>query len=84
MPELKYFNYEASNCKIMKNYSSSTSLEWLMEQMFDMDFSDSTHNIYNAVYAMAHALYEKNLQQVDNQAINNEKGSSSGRVPCIG
>ncbi|XP_052024919.1 vomeronasal type-2 receptor 116-like isoform X2 [Apodemus sylvaticus] len=79
MPEWKYFNYEASasNCEKLKNYSSNASLEWLKEDSFDMSFSDVSHNIYNAVYAMAHALHQVNLQQVDNQAITNEKGASS-------
>lgn len=68
MPEWKYFKYEASasNCKILKKNSSNASLDWLMEQKFDMAFSDGSHNIYNAVYAIAHALHEMNLQQVDN------------------
>ena len=48
-----------------------------MEQKFDMAFSESSHNIYNAVYAVAHALHEMNLQQVDNQAVDNGKGASS-------
>nr|AAC53332.1 putative pheromone receptor [Rattus norvegicus] len=79
MPEWKYFNYEASasNCKILRNYLSNISLEWLMEQKFDMSFSDYSHNIYNAVYAIAHALHEKNLQEVENQAINNAKGENT-------
>lgn len=79
MPEWKYFKYEASasNCKILKNNSPNASLDWLMEQKFDMTFSESSHNIYNAVYAIAHALHEMNLQQVDNQAIVNGKGASS-------
>ena len=79
IPEWKYFTLETptSNCKILRNYSSNSSLEWLMEQNFDMAFSDVSHNIYNAVYAMAHALHQVNLQQVDNQAIANEKGASS-------
>ncbi|XP_052019881.1 vomeronasal type-2 receptor 116-like [Apodemus sylvaticus] len=79
MPEWKYFNYEASapNCKILKNYSSNATLEWLKEHTFDMSFSDVSHNIYNAVYAMAHSLHQVNLHQVDNQAIANGKGASS-------
>ncbi|EDL84916.1 rCG64193, partial [Rattus norvegicus] len=79
MPDWKYLNYEgsASNCEILENYTSGASLEWLLEQKFDMAFSDDSYNIYNAVYAMAHAFHELNLQQVDNQAIDNEKGASS-------
>ncbi|XP_031246756.1 vomeronasal type-2 receptor 116-like [Mastomys coucha] len=79
MPEWKYFKYEtsASNCKILKNSSFNASLDWLMEQKFDMAFSDGSHNIYNAVYAIAHALHEINLQQVNNQAVDNGKGAIS-------
>ena len=79
MPEWKYFKYEssASKCKILKNNSSDASFDWLMEQKFDMAFSESSHNIYNAVHAIAHALHEMNLQQADNQAIDNGKGASS-------
>ncbi|NP_033515.2 vomeronasal 2, receptor, 14 precursor [Mus musculus] len=79
MQEWKYFNYEdsASTCKILKNNSSNASFDWLMEQKFDMTFSENSHNIYNAVHAIAHALHEMNLQQADNQAIDNGKGASS-------
>lgn len=79
MSEWNHFNYEtsASNCKILRSDSSNASLEWLMEQNFDIDFSDNSHSIYNAVYAMAHALHEKNLQQMDNQEISYEKGAST-------
>ncbi|EDL03630.1 mCG56771, isoform CRA_c [Mus musculus] len=79
MQEWKYFNYEdsASNCKILKNNSSDASFDWLMEQKFDMTFSESSHNIYNAVHAIAHALHEMNLQQADNQATDNGKRASS-------
>ncbi|XP_017177386.1 vomeronasal 2, receptor 47 isoform X1 [Mus musculus] len=79
MPEWNYFNYvsSASNCKILKNNSSDASFDWLMEQKFDMTFSENSHNIYNAVHAIAHALHEMNLQQADNQAIGNGKGASS-------
>ncbi|XP_031246769.1 vomeronasal type-2 receptor 116-like [Mastomys coucha] len=79
LPEWKYFNNEASasNCKILVNSSFNASLDWLMEQKFDMAFSDGSHNIYNAVYVVAHALHEMNLQQVDNQAIDNGKGATS-------
>ncbi|XP_017177380.1 vomeronasal 2, receptor 34 isoform X1 [Mus musculus] len=79
MQDWKYFNYEdsASTCKILKNNSSNASFDWLMEQKFDMTFSENSHNIYNAVHAIAHALHEMNLQQADNQAIDNGKGASS-------
>ncbi|XP_029390615.1 vomeronasal type-2 receptor 116-like isoform X2 [Mus pahari] len=79
IPEWKYFNCEAltCNCKLLMNYSSNALLQWLMEQKFDITFNDGSQNIYNAIYAMAHALHETNLQQVDNQAIDNGKGAIS-------
>ncbi|XP_032746601.1 vomeronasal type-2 receptor 116-like isoform X2 [Rattus rattus] len=79
IPEWKYFSYEisASNCKILRNFSSNASLEWLTGQMFHMAFNDKSHSIYNAVYAMAHALHENNLQEVDNQEIRNRKVAST-------
>lgn len=82
MQEWKYFNCEdsACNCKILMNFSSNALLDWLIEQKFDITFSDGSQNIYNAVHAMAHALHETNLQQVDNQAIDNGKLS---RYPCF-
>ncbi|XP_038947561.1 vomeronasal 2 receptor, 29 isoform X1 [Rattus norvegicus] len=79
IPEWKYFSYEASgsNCKILRNYSSNASLEWLTEQKFHMAFNDYSDSIYNAVYAMAHALHESHLQQVDKLEIRNGKGAST-------
>ncbi|XP_036032576.1 vomeronasal type-2 receptor 116-like isoform X2 [Onychomys torridus] len=59
-----------SNCKTLENCSSNLSLEWLMLQTFDMAFSDDAYDIYNAVYAMAHALHEMLLQQVEKQPMN--------------
>ncbi|XP_059108621.1 vomeronasal type-2 receptor 116-like isoform X3 [Peromyscus eremicus] len=67
-----YFSCEAStsNCKTLENCSFNASLEWLKLQSFDMAFSDDAYDIYNAVYATAHALHEMLLQQVENQPIN--------------
>ncbi|XP_040590002.1 vomeronasal type-2 receptor 116-like [Mesocricetus auratus] len=61
------FNCEVSVSKYMtlKNYSLNASMEWLVVQTFDMDFNDGSYDIYNAVYALAHALHEMDLQQVD-------------------
>ncbi|XP_040590005.1 vomeronasal type-2 receptor 116-like [Mesocricetus auratus] len=73
------FNCEVSrsNCKTLKRYSSNISMEWLVVQTFDMAFSGGSYDIYNAVYALAHALHEMDLQQVDNPAIDNGKGRGS-------
>ncbi|XP_059109628.1 vomeronasal type-2 receptor 116-like isoform X2 [Peromyscus eremicus] len=74
-----YFSCEAStsNCKTLVNCSSNASLEWLMLQSFDMAFSDDAYDIYNAVYAVAHALHEMLLQQVENQPINTVRALDS-------
>nr|XP_042114247.1 vomeronasal type-2 receptor 116-like isoform X2 [Peromyscus maniculatus bairdii] len=74
-----YFSCEAStsNCKTLENCSLNVSLEWLMLQSFDMAFSDGGYDIYNAVYAMAHALHEMLLQQEENQPINTVRALDS-------
>nr|XP_042125865.1 vomeronasal type-2 receptor 116-like [Peromyscus maniculatus bairdii] len=74
-----YFSCEAStsNCKTLENCSLNVLLEWLMLQSFDMAFSDDAYDIYNAVYAMAHALHEMLLQQVENQPINTVRALDS-------
>ncbi|OBS63654.1 hypothetical protein A6R68_07807, partial [Neotoma lepida] len=73
------FNCEVSESKwkTLKNCSSNASLKWLMVQTSDMAFSDGSYDIYNAVYAVAHALHDILLQQVDNQSVNNGKEHSS-------
>ncbi|XP_012967551.3 vomeronasal type-2 receptor 116-like [Mesocricetus auratus] len=73
------FNCEVStsNCKTLKKYSWNTSMEWLLAQTFDMTFSDGCYDIYNAVYALAHALHEVNLQEVDTQPMDKGKGAGS-------
>ncbi|XP_038196799.1 vomeronasal type-2 receptor 116-like [Arvicola amphibius] len=63
----------ASMCKTLKNCLSNASLQWLKLQTFDMAFSDESHDIYNAVYAVAHALHEMFLEQVYNQPTDNGK-----------
>ncbi|XP_005068284.2 vomeronasal type-2 receptor 116-like [Mesocricetus auratus] len=76
------FNCEVStsNCKTLKKYSWNTSLEWLVVRTSDMAFSDGSYDIYNAVYALAHALHEVDLQQVDTQPMDKGKGNSSSCV----
>ncbi|XP_031206773.1 vomeronasal type-2 receptor 116-like isoform X2 [Mastomys coucha] len=65
--EWMHFNCEvlASKCKTLKNCSSSHSLEWLMVHTFDMAFTEVSYEIYNAVYAVAHALHELTFQKFD-------------------
>ncbi|XP_029390573.1 vomeronasal type-2 receptor 116-like isoform X2 [Mus pahari] len=70
----------ASNCKNLKNCSYNASLEWLMEQTFEMAFSDGSYDIYNAVYAVAHAFHEMIFQRIDNSPKDNNIRSKS---PCL-
>uniref|UniRef100_A0A8C2M9B1 G-protein coupled receptors family 3 profile domain-containing protein n=1 Tax=Cricetulus griseus TaxID=10029 RepID=A0A8C2M9B1_CRIGR len=69
------FNCEVStsNCKTLKNYSLNASMEWLVVQTFEMAFNGGLYDIYNAVYALAHALHEMVLQQADTQLMDNGK-----------
>nr|XP_044990668.1 vomeronasal type-2 receptor 116-like [Jaculus jaculus] len=67
------------NCSLSKsyyetlnNYSSNPSLEWFSRHRFDMAMDEECYNIYNAVYAVAHAFHEMIIQQVDSQRIGNE------------
>ncbi|XP_042549901.1 vomeronasal type-2 receptor 116-like [Dipodomys spectabilis] len=67
-----------SDCKILKNCSSQGSLELLPWYHFDVAMSEESHNIYNAVYAVAHALHEMLVQQVETQPL---KNGSTGFPP---
>nr|XP_044990676.1 vomeronasal type-2 receptor 116-like [Jaculus jaculus] len=67
------------NCSLSKsyyetlnNYSYNPSLEWFSRHSFDVAMDEEFYNIYNAVYAVAHALHEMILQQVDSQRIGND------------
>ncbi|EDL83233.1 rCG53381 [Rattus norvegicus] len=60
-----------SNCKTPNQCTSSNSWEWLPWHSFDMAMNDECYNVYNAIYAVAHALHEMILQKIDFQQRNN-------------
>ncbi|KAM5237996.1 uncharacterized protein ACOB6Z_012587 [Ctenodactylus gundi] len=55
-----------SDCAL-KDCALNASLTWLPVNRFDPAMSDGSYNIYNAVYAVAHALQEMLRQQVQTQ-----------------
>ncbi|XP_076783570.1 vomeronasal type-2 receptor 116-like [Arvicanthis niloticus] len=63
--EWMHSNCEASMCKTLKNCSYNYSSEWLKMHTFDMAFTEWSYDIYNAVYAFAHALHKMTFQQFD-------------------
>ncbi|XP_028716948.1 vomeronasal type-2 receptor 116-like [Peromyscus leucopus] len=71
-----YFNcsLSSSNCKKLNNCSTTTLLKWIFSHKFGISMSDSSYNLYNAVYAVAHSLHKMLLQQVDIWSENPGKG----------
>ena len=74
----------SSNCNQLKNCPTRTLLKWLFRTPFGMCMSDSAHNLYNAVYAVAHTLHEM-LLQVDTWPKNAGKKLEldSWKVMCL-
>ncbi|KAM4876394.1 vomeronasal type-2 receptor 116-like [Thomomys bottae] len=70
---IKYFNctFSESSCVTWKNCPANASLEWLPRFLFEMDMLEESYNIYNAVYAVAHALHEMLIDQAEAQAVGN-------------
>uniref|UniRef100_A0A8C2W0D3 G-protein coupled receptors family 3 profile domain-containing protein n=1 Tax=Chinchilla lanigera TaxID=34839 RepID=A0A8C2W0D3_CHILA len=73
-PFLALYWFQNFHCSLsestctLKNCTPNASLAWLPGNHFDMDMSDGSYNIYNAVYAVAHALHEMFFQQVQVQS----------------
>ncbi|XP_042549555.1 vomeronasal type-2 receptor 116-like [Dipodomys spectabilis] len=45
--------------------SYNATLHWLLRHIFDMTMSEESYNIYNAVYALAHALHQMFLHHME-------------------
>ncbi|XP_048191064.1 vomeronasal type-2 receptor 116-like [Perognathus longimembris pacificus] len=63
-----------SDCVTWENCLHGASLDLLPRHVLDMTLSVDSYNIYNAVYAVAHALHEMLLHQTEVQTMGNRKG----------
>ncbi|KAM5238797.1 vomeronasal type-2 receptor 116-like [Ctenodactylus gundi] len=61
-------SFSAPDCTL-KDCIPNASLAWLPVNRFDASVTDGSHNVYNAVYAVAHALHEMLVQQVQTQSM---------------
>ncbi|XP_013362658.1 PREDICTED: vomeronasal type-2 receptor 116-like [Chinchilla lanigera] len=59
-------SFSESDCAL-KNCTPNASVAWLPQNHFDTAMSDGSYNIYNAVYAVAHALHAMLLEEVQIQ-----------------
>ncbi|XP_012368464.1 vomeronasal type-2 receptor 116-like [Octodon degus] len=62
-----------SDC-VLENCAPNASLVQLPANRLEPAMSDASYNIYNAVYAVAHALHEMLLWQVETQPVRNRTG----------
>ncbi|XP_076783579.1 vomeronasal type-2 receptor 116-like [Arvicanthis niloticus] len=61
------------DCQLLANCQSNASLDVLPSHILDMEISEESNNIYNAVYAVAHSLHQMSLQQVQIQPHENRE-----------
>lgn len=61
-----HFNcsFSGPDCKILGNCLSNVSLEMLPRNIWEVDMTEESYNVYNSVYAVAHSLHEISLKQV--------------------
>ncbi|XP_012368466.1 vomeronasal type-2 receptor 116-like [Octodon degus] len=62
-----------SDC-VLENCAPNASLAQLPANRLEPAMSDASYNIYNAVYAVAHALHEMLLRQLEMQPVRNGSG----------
>ncbi|XP_069858126.1 vomeronasal type-2 receptor 116-like [Dipodomys merriami] len=60
-----------SDCRDLGHCSYNATLHWLLRHIFDMTMSDESYNIYNAVYALAHALHQMFLRHMEEPPVHN-------------
>ncbi|XP_052023580.1 vomeronasal type-2 receptor 116-like [Apodemus sylvaticus] len=60
-----FFNcfISVSDCKILGNCQYNFSLEYLPVDLWLMEMTEESYNVYNSMYAVAHSLHEMILQQ---------------------
>ncbi|XP_005409775.2 PREDICTED: vomeronasal type-2 receptor 116-like [Chinchilla lanigera] len=63
-------SFSESDCAL-KNCTPNASVAWLPPNRFDTALSDGSYNIYNAVYAVAHALHGMLLEEVQRPPMRN-------------
>ncbi|XP_004647012.2 vomeronasal type-2 receptor 116-like [Octodon degus] len=65
-------SFSDSDCTL-KSCPPNASLAWLPLNHFDMAMKDVSYNIYNAVYAVAHALHEMIFQPGEKSSVRNKE-----------
>ncbi|XP_042549959.1 vomeronasal type-2 receptor 116-like [Dipodomys spectabilis] len=60
-----------SDCRDLGHCSYNATLDWLLRHIFDMTMSDESYNIYNTVYALAHALHQRFLHHTEEPPVHN-------------
>uniref|UniRef100_A0A286XY29 Vomeronasal type-2 receptor 116-like n=1 Tax=Cavia porcellus TaxID=10141 RepID=A0A286XY29_CAVPO len=65
-------SFSDADCSL-KDCSPNASLVQLPASHFDTTMTDWSHNVHNAVYAVAHALHEMLLQQAQMSLMENKK-----------
>ncbi|XP_042549956.1 vomeronasal type-2 receptor 116-like [Dipodomys spectabilis] len=54
-----------SDCRDLGHCSYNATQDWLLRHIFDMTMSEESYNIYNAMYALAHALHQMVLHHME-------------------